>query len=158
MTMSAPTRPRGSRGMSRRWDPVQEMSDVYDRMGRLMQDFIGDGGAMGMAMMPFSAPTDIEETDDEYIVEIDLPGVKRDDIDLELRHNELVVCGEIKDRARQGVLRRKARRVGGFEHVIALPDEIDPERIEANFSNGVLMIRLGKTGTSRARKIEIKSP
>lgn len=146
--------------MPRRWDPVQEMGDVYDRMGRLMQEFIGDGSMMGMpiGMPQFSAPADIEETDDDYIVEVDLPGVNRDDINLELRDNEMAVCGEIKERQRQGVLRRKARQVGEFEHIITLPGDIDPDRVEANFINGVLTVRLGKAAATRPRRIEIKSP
>jgi HSP20 family protein len=133
------------------------MGDVYDRMGRLMQEFIGDG-TLAMGIPQVSAPADIEETDDDYIVEIDVPGGKRDDINLELRDSQLVVSGEIKERQRQGVLRRKSRLVGEFEHVIALPGEVDAERVEANFLNGVLTVRLGKATASRPRRIEIKSP
>jgi HSP20 family protein len=99
------------------------MEDVYDRMGRLMQDFFGEAPPVTAAVtLPeWTTPADIEETDNEYIVEIDLPNVKREDVTLELRDNELRITGEIKDRERTGIVRRRSRRVGQFEHVVALP-------------------------------------
>lgn len=159
MTVSVPQWPRSGRRPVRRWDPVREIEDVYDRMGRLMQDFFGEATPITAAVrLPeWTAPADIEETDNEYIVEVDLPSVKREDINLELRDNELRITGEIKERERTGVLRRRSRRVGQFEHVVALPGEVDPDRVEASLSDGVLTVRVGKAGGSKPRRIEIKN-
>lgn len=152
MTAPVPQRNRPGRfTLFGRGDPLREMEDVYDRMGRLMRDFFGDGGPAG-----FAALADIEETDDAYLVEIDLPGVRAEDIDVELRDNELRVSGEIKERERTGVLRRRERRVGQFEHVVGLPGDVDPERVEANLSSGVLAVRIGKARRSQPRRIEIR--
>jgi HSP20 family protein len=150
MTLS-PT-PSGGRSFPtviRRWDPFREMEDVYGRMSMLMQDYFRD--------QPPSALADIEETDDGFIVELDLPGVRPDHINLELRDSELRLTGELKEREHAGVLRRKARRVGEFEHVIALPGEVDPEQVEATLHDGVLTVQLAKATANQPRKIEIKN-
>jgi HSP20 family molecular chaperone IbpA len=60
---------------------------------------------------------DIEETDDAYVLEIDLPGVRREDLDIELRDNEVRITAEIKQKERKGILRRQTRRFGQFDFV-----------------------------------------
>src|SRR5262245_24780221 len=150
MTMS-PYRLRPARfALIRRGDPMREIEDVYERMGRLIQDFFGDG-------MPMAAiPADIEEMDDAYMVEVELPGVRREDINIELRDNELRIAGEIAEKERRGVMRRKERRVGAFEHVVALPGDVDPEMVDASLSGGVLTVRVGKASKTQPRRIEVK--
>jgi len=100
---------------------------------------------------------DIEETDDAYVVELDLPGVRPEDISVEVRENELRVSGEIKEKERKGILRRQTRRVGQFEQIVALPSDVEPEQVEARLVNGVLTVRLGKSRARQARRVEIKS-
>jgi HSP20 family protein len=141
----------------RRGDPFQAMEDVYDRMGQLVQGFFGESGQPGLAGGRWTALADIEETDDAFIVEIDLPGVKPADLNLELRDNELRISGEIKEKERVGVLRRQTRQVGQFDYVIALAADIDPDKVDASLSDGVLTVRLGKATGSQPRRIEIKS-
>lgn len=94
--------------MLRPADPLREIEDGYDRMGRLMPDFLGDGLPMNIV----APPADIEETDDAYIVDLEMPGVRREDVTIELRDNELRISGEIKEKERVGVLRREERNVG----------------------------------------------
>jgi HSP20 family protein len=100
---------------------------------------------------------DIEETDDAYVVEADLPGVKRQDVNIELVGNELTVTGEIKERERKGALRRQRRRVGRFEYGVVLPDHVDDDKVEASLSDGVLTVRVPKAERAQRRKIEVKS-
>ena len=95
MMTSPRSRQRAPRGPQ---DPVREIEDLYDRMGRLVQDLFGGAPAPAGRMAPLTAPADIEETDDSYVVEIDLPGVAPEDLNLELQDNQLRISGEIKDR------------------------------------------------------------
>jgi HSP20 family protein len=141
---------------ARRSDPFREMEDLQDRMGQLMDGLFGLAPPTIAARLPL-APADIEEADDAYVVELDLPGVKPGDVDVEVRENELRVSGEIKERERKGILRRQMRRVGQFEHVVALPGEVDPDKVEATLSDGVLTVRLGKSQVRKPRHVEIKS-
>jgi HSP20 family protein len=139
-----------------RWDPFREIEDAWNRMGSLLGDVVGGAEGWPFGVLPGRmAPVDIEETDDAFIVELDLPGVRREDISIDLRDNELFVTGEIKERERKGALRRQSRRVGAFEHQIALPGEVDQESVKATLSDGVLMIELAKAKRSQPRHIEI---
>lgn len=131
-----------------RWDPFSELEGLYDQMGQLMRSVVGE--------VPTAAAADIEETDDEFVVELDLPGVKRDDVDVEVRQNQLRVTGEIKERERTGLLRRQSRPVGQFDYLVAVPGEIDPDKVDATLTDGVLTVRLGKAARSRPRHIEVK--
>src|ERR1700759_1033831 len=74
---------------------------------------------------------DIEEEDDAFLIELELPGVQRDDVNIELAGNELTITGELEERERKGIVRRRTRRVGRFDYRVMLPRQVDAERIEA---------------------------
>jgi HSP20 family protein len=139
-------------------DPSREMAELHDRLGQLVNGlFDGSSQMNGTGRAPiWAVPADISETDDAYIVELDLPNVKREDVNLELRDNELRVTGQIKPREREGILRRRARPEGEFEYLVVLPGEVDPNKVDATLSDGVLTVRLGKSATSQPRQIEVK--
>jgi len=100
---------------------------------------------------------DVEEQDDAYVVEAELPGVKHEDVNIELVGNELAITGEIKEKERQGVLRRKTRRMGRFEYRVRLPDQVDQEKIDADLKDGVLTVRVPKSERAERRRIEVKA-
>jgi HSP20 family protein len=160
MTLPASTSPRhtGGTAATRRRDPFHEMEDVYDRMGQLMQGFFGDlPAAGGVDQPPVWVPlADIEELDDAFIIEMELPGVQPDDIELELRDNQLRISGEVEERERRGILRRKTRQVGRFEYVVTLPSDVDPDRVEASLGEGVLTVRVGKATSGRPQHIPVR--
>jgi len=137
-----------------RSDPVREMEDLQDRMGQIIDELFGVGPASPAMRLPM-APADIEETDDAYVVELDVPGVTRDDLNVEVRDNELRVSGEITAKERKGILRRQMRPVGEFEHVVTLPGDVDPNQVEARLADGVLTMRLRKSAGHQPRKVEI---
>jgi HSP20 family protein len=149
---------RGSDDVRRpmRWlptDPYERFEDIYQRMDQLMRSFGSTVGRTGWS--PF--PVDIEETDDAYIVEIDLPGVSRHDVTLEVNGRELTVYGEVKERDRKGFPRRQTRRTGRFHHTVSLPGEVDIERIKASLDDGVLMVRAPKSHATKAHRVQIDS-
>ena len=118
---------------------------------------MGDQNLGGASQAPFWVPAaDLEETDDAYVLELELPGVRKEDVNIELRDNEVRITGEIKQKERTGILRRQMRRVGQFQYVVALPGDIDPEQLEASLHDGVLTVRLGKAAASQPRQIEVK--
>src|SRR5690606_5431058 len=107
--------------------------------------------------LPVVPPADIEETDDAFIIEMDVPGAKREDISLEVRDNQLHVRGEVKEREAKGVWHRKSRPIGTFDYLVGVPGEVDPENVEATLHDGVLHVQLGKAEHAKPRQIEIKS-
>ncbi|MFZ5852709.1 MAG: Hsp20/alpha crystallin family protein [Actinomycetota bacterium] len=133
------------------WEPWRELEDLYDRMGRLVRDSFADLAPIGR----WSPPLDLEETEDAYVAELDLPGVRRDDVQVEVVGNQVRVHGEVKERQRSGVLRRQTRRLGVFDYTFTVPGEVDPDRIEASLADGVLSIRAPKAEAAKPRRIEI---
>jgi HSP20 family protein len=149
---------RGSDDVRRptRWlpiDPFESFEDIYQRMDQLVRSFDGMSDRTGWS--PF--PVDIEETDDAYIVEIDLPGVSRHDVTLEVDGRELTVYGEVKERDRKGFAHRQNRRTGRFHHTVTLPGEVDLERITASLDDGVLMVQAPKSRATKAHRVQIGS-
>jgi len=98
---------------------------------------------------------DLEETDDAWIFEVELPGAKRGDIQVEVSETELIISGTIEERERVGVVRHAARRSGGFEYRTSLPAGVDPGKVEARFENGVLTVRVQRPERSKAHRIKI---
>ena len=122
------------------------------RLGQLME------GALSGALSPDSVwvpLADIEETEDAWIVEAEVPGVKRKDLNVEVRDSEVVVSGEVKEKERKGLLRRRTRPVGRFEYRVVLPGEIDADKIDASLDDGILTLRVPKAEKARPRRIEI---
>ena len=101
--------------------------------------------------------TDIEETDDAWVLEAELPGVDKKDVHVEMRDSELIISGEIKEKERKGILRRQTRKTGQFEYRVTLPGQSDAEHIEANLHDGVLTVRVPKSEQSKPRQIEVKA-
>lgn len=135
------------------WEPFREFDDVRTRMERLMTQAFGD--TVAGVVDRWAPPVDLEETDDRFIVEVDLPGVSREDVTVELRDNELAVHGEITERERTGVVRRRMRHTGEFDYRVTLPGEVDDEHVEAKLTDGVLRIEVPKTTPAHSRRIEV---
>ena len=138
-----------------RWEPFRELEELQDRTAELMQNVWSGTGLADVAT--FTPPVDIEETDDAWIIEAELPGVKKDDINVEVRENELEISGEIKEREREGILRRRTRKVGEFDFRVTLPGPIDAEKMDANLDDGVLAVRIPKPEQARPRRIPVNA-
>ena len=142
-----------------RWEPLRELDQVTERMRRMLDQTFGGFGLQPLLteVAGWTPPVDIEETDDSYVIEAELPGVKEKDVDIEHVGSEISVTGEIKERDRKGVLRRQTRRTGRFEYRVRLPEQVDAEKIDANLEGGVLTVRVPKSQRAQRRRIEVKS-
>jgi HSP20 family protein len=136
-----------------RWDSFRELEGLQEQFAQLLQSTSADGNG-GAA--PFVPLVDIEETEDAWIVEADLPGVQREDVNVEVRRNELAITGEVKEREREGILRRRTRKTGEFDYHITLPGEADAENIDAQLHDGILTVRIPKPEQERPRRIDVK--
>jgi HSP20 family protein len=151
MSQLLPERSRtGSDGPS----PLSELGQLNERMRRMLEQTFG-----GMLDEPagWIPAVDIEEQEDAYVVEAEVPGVKREDVNIEVSGNELTISGEIKVREREGIIRRRTRRVGEFEFRVVLPNEVKSEGIDAKLNDGVLTVRIPKAERAQRRRIEVKS-
>ena len=105
----------------------------------------------------FTPLADVEETDDAYIVEVELAGVKREDVSVEVTGSRVTISGERKERQRGGILRRRTRTVGQFRYDVDLPGQIEEDGVSASMEEGVLTVRLPKPAKDRPRRIPINS-
>jgi HSP20 family protein len=140
-------------GQPMRWlpsEPFAHLEGIYRRMNQMMRNLAED-----VDLRSWRSPVDIEETEDAYLVEIDLPGVPRDTLALEWNDRQLTLHGEVTDRERVGILHQQARRTGPFDHTITLPGAVDGEKIEAALANGVLTVHAPKAQAAEGRRIEI---
>jgi HSP20 family protein len=150
--MAAPVRPQNT--PPARWDPLAEAQSLASQLGRLFEGWddiallVGDGA--------FIPQADLVETDDAYIVELELPGIKKEDIEIALSGRRLIVTGERKEVERVGILRRRTRRMGQFRYEVLLPGAVDENGVMASLDDGVLTITVPKASTERPRHIEVK--
>jgi HSP20 family protein len=142
MNQPAPRRTQPERW--RGWDPFGEFNQLWNRMAQ----------PFGRGTDAWIPAVESEETDDAYVIRAELPGMKTDDIDIELRGNELRISGEVKEEETGKTLRH---RRGKFAYRASLPTDADGEKADAQLNDGVLTVRLPKATEAQTRKIEIKS-
>ena len=138
-------------------NPSREFEDIYDRMGQLMNLAFGLMPA-DLGDMPWSPLADLSETDNAYVVKVDLPGVNKDQVDIQLQDRELVISGEITEPEDSSSGRRRhrgTRRAGRFEFRTYLPGEVNADAVTARLSDGVLTVTVPKSEAAKPRKIEI---
>jgi HSP20 family protein len=128
------------------WEPTRWFDDFF---GRDMSNFPMDSRFLSPAI-------DIEESNDEYVVSADLPGIKKEDISIECHENQLTISAERKYESNEGKKHdRRERFYGTYQRSFTLPSGIDPDKIEASYEGGVLNIRIPKGEQQKARRIEI---
>jgi HSP20 family protein len=153
--MSQALQERRTKDTSERAQPLSD----FERLRRMLDQTFGSFGlpALATESVGWAPPVDIEEQDDAYVIEAEVPGVKKDDVNIELISNELMVTGEIKEREREGILRKRTRRIGRFEYRVRLPEQVDPDSVEAKLKDGVLSVRVPKHEQAERRRIQVKS-
>jgi HSP20 family protein len=154
--MAVPVRHTTSSSPSptRSGDPFRELEELQARMSRMIQAAWSGPGASEAPWIPL---VDIEETDDAWVVEAELPGVRREDVQVEVHDSELAIHGELREPRRVGILRRRARPTGRFDFHVMLPGPADPDKIDAKLEDGVLRLHILKPERARPHRIAIAS-
>ena len=135
------------------WGPLGgELDELWERMVHRVLAAPG----LSSRSHSWTPPVAVEETADAWIFEIELPGARREDLHVEVADTQLIVSGEVKERERSGVIRRRStRRVGSFQYGATLPPGIDAGQVEARFDNGLLTVRVPRPAQAARRRINI---
>lgn len=136
----------------RDWDPLSMMREM------LRFDPFSDWEPLASPDLSFIPRVNLRETGDAYVITMDLPGIKDENIEISFSGNRLTVNGEIQDERRDENDRYHAfeRMVGRFSRSFMLPDGVDPEKIKAELREGVLHVTVPKQPGVQAKKIPIE--
>jgi HSP20 family protein len=140
--------------------PFRELNRMQRQIDRLFNDMIGGEEIAGaLEQAAFTPPVDVHEADKHYILSFDVPGVKKEDLHIELSGNELCVWGERKQehKERSKSQYRTERSYGAFSRAFTLPEGIGAEQIQSDFRDGVLHVAIPKVEPveERAQQIQI---
>ncbi len=134
-------------------------SRFENEMERLMERFFRSDEEWLPVSQRFMPKLDMIESEEKFEVKLDLPGMKADQVHVDLKGTELWISGQkAEEREEEGkTYHRIERRHGEFQRVLPLPANVDEEKIEATFKDGVLTIVVPKTEDARPKHIEVKS-
>jgi HSP20 family protein len=137
-----------------RWDPFQDLLAIQDEMNQLFGR-ARQGQAGGRVWAP---ALDISERQDAYVVTVEVPGVKPEDLDITLEDGLLTIQGErqFTSESSEEQYHRVERRYGAFRRSITLPSQVQADAIEASFDNGVLEVVVPKAEEAKPKKISVR--
>jgi HSP20 family protein len=135
-------------------DPSREFEDIYHRMGQLMDLALGDFVMPRDGNMAWAPFADVVENEDGYEIHAELPGMSKDQIDIQVQDRELIISGEMKNNQR-GRMHRSTRRTGRFEYRTYLPSDFKADKVTARLSNGILTVRVPKSDMAKPHRIEV---
>ena len=133
-------------------------SDPFDQLFNNV--FGGTGGRTAGAAVMRAPETDVVETEREIRVVTEMPGLKRENIDVDVENNVLTIRGEKREERTEGQEGRyhlSERRYGTFSRSFVLPRDVEAESIQASFEDGVLTVTVPKSEKARRRRVEIGS-
>ena len=140
-----------------RRDPWMTMPTLQHRINRLFDDML-PAAEEEMGLYNWQPLVDTFEKDNAIEIRAELPGIKKEDVDIDVRNNVLTVSGERShdEDVNEGDFYRRERFYGKFQRAIPLPDNVDTDNIDAQYDEGVLKITVPKTEESQTKKIEVK--
>jgi len=141
-------------GPLRAWSPFR---DFGSGLGRIFDELFAE--RPGMPMARWAPALDVHENDKAFVVTVELPGSKREDVQIEVHENVLSIRGEKKSERESASEKRHyvERMYGSFSRSFTLPSNADVEHIRAQFKDGVLTVELPKVEAPKPRVVDIKS-
>ena len=135
------------------WTPFAELERIRREFDRLLED-VFPAGDKEQILAP---PVDVYETDSEVVVKAELPGVKKEDIDITIKENAVHLKAERKEEREEKTenVYRVERFYGTIERIVPLPTEVKPEEAKAEYKDGVLEIRIPKVKVSKEAKVQV---
>ena len=132
------------------------LADPFDSVLEKCGRELGGGGNVRRMFAQRPIPLTLWEDEHGIQLEMDVPGLKQDDLELTVENGQLTIRGERKSPACEGECRHDERRFGAFERVVTLADTIDTGSIEAVLEDGVLSIALSKKPEAQPHRVEVK--
>jgi HSP20 family protein len=140
-----------------RRDPFRTLSTFQEQMNRLFEDAFGRSQSDESALTTWAPAVDIYETENELVLRADLPGLTDKDIDVRVENNMLTLRGERKfeKKVSEDDYLRVERSFGAFSRSFSLPNTVNTDAIQAEYTNGVLNVRMPKREESKPRQVKV---
>jgi HSP20 family protein len=144
------------------WDPFEDLRSGQDEMGPMLARALGRygqrQGAAADATLAWAPALDISERKDAYLMTVELPGVKLDDLQITLEDGLLTVQGErhFADDSSEQQFHRVERRYGAFRRSITLPTHVQADAVEATVEDGLLQIMVPKMKDAKPKRIQVR--
>ena len=141
-----------------RWEPAREMMTLREAMDRLFDDAFTR--PLSLSGSNWSVPAvDMYQTDNEVVVKAALPGIKADEVQINVTGEVLTIKGETKQESetKEKAYHIREQRLGTFERSLVLPTEVVADKAKADFENGILTITLPKAEEVKPKSISIKT-
>jgi HSP20 family protein len=146
-----------------RWNPLREMEDLHRRLSSVFDLAPGRQGTPNAAEENITVPewapaVDILEDEKEYLIKVELPEVKKEEVKVTVESGTLTISGERKaEKEEKGrKFHRVERYFGSFERSFSVPDDADDTKVSAEFKDGVLRVHLAKSERARPKQIDVK--
>ena len=142
-----------------RWNPFREMDEMQRRMSSLFdRRSLLSGEEENMTVPEWAPLVDILENDKEYLIKMELPEVRKDDVKVTVENGTLTISGERKTETEEKSRRfhRVERFYGRFERNFSLPDDAEAKDVKAEFKDGMLRVHLAKCEKARPKQIEVQ--
>ena len=142
-----------------RWEPLKDVSSLQNRINRMFEDFFPHSRSLDEELdtCAWQPAVDIFETDTGLVINAELPGVKKEDVSVELKDNILTIKGErwAERNIDEQMYYRKERCFGTFKRSFTLREIVQPDQIKARFKDGILEIEIPKVEKEAPRKISV---
>lgn len=147
--------------MLTRFEPFRDLATLHDRIDRLFEDSLdrirSDWIGEALERTAWSPAVDIVETENDIVLKADLPGIDPKDVDIQVQNGTLTLKGErrFESDVKEDNYRRVERAYGSFVRSFALPRTVDAEKVEAEYRNGVLQMKLPKRAEAKPKQIKV---
>ena len=143
-----------------RFDPLRELEDLSTRFNRFFGQTspLRKAGDDGETFADWAPPLDVQETEEEYLIKADLPSLKKEDVKVSVDNGVLALEGERKlEKEEKGKkFHRIERSYGKFVRRLAVPTDVDQQKVAAEFKDGVLSVHLPKSPAAKPRAVEVQ--
>jgi HSP20 family protein len=140
-----------------RWDPFRELSSLQNRVNSLFQDYGRSNQDELTTSGSFVPAVDVYEDEHKVVLKLEVPGVKQEDLDVQVENQTLTVRGQrtFEKEEKEENFQRIERRYGSFSRCFTLPPTISTESVKADYESGVLKIELAKREEAKPKQIKV---
>ncbi|MCW5554399.1 MAG: Hsp20/alpha crystallin family protein [Verrucomicrobiae bacterium] len=139
------------------WQSFGRLSDLRTEIDRLFESPLAELAGSSGLLSGWTPALDVFEDNDNFVVTVELPGMKKEDIEVSLHEGAVSISGERKSETKHegAEVYRAERYVGRFHRTVTLPSPVAPDKVKAHYKDGVLTVTLAKTEEAKPKQIDV---